>query len=112
EADSARQVRQKLRDKGWMPLSVESTSVKQKHSSGGRGPGMSVPDLALLTRQLATLIGAGLPIDEALRALSEQTGKAKIKAMILAIRAKVLEGYTLAKALAEYPRAFPHLYRS
>tara|TARA_R110001583_G_scaffold4696_1_gene26724 strand:- start:7177 stop:7797 length:621 start_codon:yes stop_codon:yes gene_type:complete len=112
EADSARQVRQKLRDKGWMPLSVESTSVKQKSSAGGRGPGMSVPDLALLTRQLATLIGAGLPIDEALRALSEQTGKAKIKAMILAIRAKVLEGYTLAKALAEYPKAFPHLYRS
>lgn len=115
EADSARQIRQQLREKGWMPLSVEATVSKQKTESAGffnRGPSLSVPELALITRQLATLIAAGLPIDESLRALSEQTSKQKTKAMILAIRAKVLEGYTLAKALAEYPRAFPHLYRS
>lgn len=113
EGDSARQVRQQLRDKGWMPVSVEMTKSKSKQGSFfRRGPGLSMPDLALLTRQLATLIGAGLPIDESLKALSEQTGKQKIQSMILAIRAKVLEGYTLAKALAEYPRAFPHLYRS
>lgn len=113
EADSARQVRQQLREKGWMPLSVEQTSQKEKQQGSLRGsPGLSTSELALLTRQLATLIAAGLPIDESLRALSEQTGKQRIKAMILAIRAKVLEGYTLANALAEYPRAFPHLYRS
>ncbi len=113
EADSARQVRQQLREKGWMPLEVEQTTQKQKTESlFNRSPGLTVPELALITRQLATLIAAGLPIDESLRALSEQTGKQRIKAMILAIRAKVLEGYTLAKALAEYPRAFPHLYRS
>lgn len=113
EADSARQVRQQLRDKGWMPLSVEQTTQKEKREGMfARSPGLTVPELALITRQLATLIAAGLPIDESLRALSEQTGKQRIKAMILAIRAKVLEGYTLAKALAEYPRAFPHLYRS
>lgn len=113
EADSARQVRQQLRDKGWTPLAVEQTAQKQKKDSMfERQPSLSVPELALITRQLATLIQAGLPIDESLRALSEQTGKQRIKAMILAIRAKVLEGYTLAKALAEYPKAFPHLYRS
>ncbi|MAY15774.1 type II secretion system inner membrane protein GspF [Thalassolituus sp. UBA2009] len=113
EADSARQVRQQLRDKGWTPLAVEQTAQKQKKDSlFERQPSLSVPELALITRQLATLIQAGLPIDESLRALSEQTGKQRIKAMILAIRAKVLEGYTLAKALAEYPKAFPHLYRS
>lgn len=112
EADSARQVRQKLRDKGWMPLSVEATVSRQKGAGSKRGPGMSVPDLALFTRQLATLIAAGLPIDESLKAVADQTSKEKIKAMILAIRSKVLEGYTLAKALAEYPKAFPHLYRS
>ena len=113
EADSGRQVRQQLRDKGWMPLSVEITTQKEK-SKGvfSRSPKLSVPELALITRQLATLIQAGLPIDESLKALSDQTGKQRIKAMILAIRAKVLEGYTLAKALAEYPKAFPHLYRS
>ncbi len=113
EADSARQVRQKLRDKGWMPLEVESTVIRQKNGGlSGKGPRLSVPELALITRQLATLIGAGLPIDEALSALAEQTSRAKTKSMILSIRSKVLEGFTLAKALEEYPRAFPHLYRS
>lgn len=113
EGDSARQVRQQLRDKGWMPISVDITKAKSKSGSFlKRGPGLSMPELALLTRQLATLIGAGLPIDESLKALSEQTDKQKIQSMILVIRAKVLEGYTLAKALAEYPRAFPRLYRS
>src|SRR5690554_5091531 len=115
EADSARQVRQKLRDQGLMPISVNATVQKEQGASTGflsRSPSLSVAELSLITRQLATLIQAGLPIDESLRALSEQTGKQRIKAMILAIRAKVLEGYTLAKALAEYPRAFPHLYRS
>lgn len=115
EGDSARQIRAKIREKGWMPLSVEATAVRQKNSgavSGRGGPRLSVLELAMLTRQLATLIAAGLPIDESLRALAEQTDKQKVKAMVLAIRSKVLEGYTLAKALGEYPRAFPHLYRS
>src|SRR5690554_3956391 len=113
EADSSRQVRQQLRDKGWIPLSVEVTTQKAKNEGVfSRSPRLSVPELALITRQLATLIQAGLPIDESLKALSDQTGKQRIKAMILAIRVKVLEGYTLAKALAEYPKAFPHLYRS
>ncbi len=113
EADSARQIRAQLRDKGWTPLSVEISTQKDKDTRFfGFGPKLSTADLALITRQLATLIQAGLPIDESLKALSDQTGKQKSKAMILAIRAKVLEGYTLAKALAEFPRAFPHLYRS
>lgn len=113
EGDSARQIRHKLREKGWMPLSVEATTVKQKSGVTTKGgPRLSVMELSLLTRQLATLIAAGLPIDECLRALAEQTDKQKAKGMVLAIRSKVLEGHTLAKALAEYPKAFPHLYRS
>ena len=116
EADSARQVRQQLRDKGWMPLAVDASTEKQNGKSGfsffTSGPSLNVQDLALITRQLATLIAAGLPIDEALRAVSEQNEKQKIKSMILSIRSKVLEGHTLADALKEFPRAFPHLYRS
>lgn len=113
EADSARQVRQQLRDKQWMPISVDHVAEKQaKQSLFQRGPALSVAERALLTRQLATLIAAGLPIDESLKALADQTGKAKTQSMVLAIRAKVLEGYTLAKALAEFPRAFPRLFRS
>ena len=115
EGDSARQIRQQLREKGWMPLEVSPTTERQA-SAGfslfNRGPSLSVSDRALLTRQLATLIGAGLPIDESLKALADQTERQKTKAMVLAIRAKVLEGYTLAKALEEYPRAFPLLFRS
>jgi general secretion pathway protein F len=116
EADSSRQVRQQLRDKGWMPLSVETSNEKQAKRSGfslfARGPSLSVPDLALITRQLATLIAAGLPIDEALKAVSEQSEKQTVKSMVLSIRSKVLEGHTLADALKEFPRAFPHLYRA
>jgi general secretion pathway protein F len=116
EADSARQVRQQLRDKGWMPLSVDATSGKQKKtgflSQFSQGPSLKTADLALITRQLATLIAAGLPIDEALKAVSEQSEKQVVKSMVLSIRAKVLEGHTLADALKEFPRAFPHLYRA
>ena len=116
EADSSRQIRQQLRDKGWMPLSVEAANEKQEKtgflSNFSRGPSLSTPDLALITRQLATLIQAGLPIDEALKAVSEQSEKQIVKSMVLSIRSKVLEGHTLADALKEFPRAFPHLYRA
>jgi general secretion pathway protein F len=116
EADSARQVRQQLRDKGWMPLSVDSTSSKQNKtgffSQFTQGPSLKTADLALITRQISTLIAAGLPIDESLKAVSEQSEKQTVKSMVLSIRAKVLEGHTLAHALKEFPRAFPHLYRA
>ncbi|MBV1872491.1 MAG: type II secretion system inner membrane protein GspF, partial [Gammaproteobacteria bacterium] len=73
---------------------------------------ISASDLALITRQLATLIQAGLAIDESLGAVSKQSEKPAIKSMVLAIRAKVLEGHSLANALGEYPRSFPDIYRA
>jgi general secretion pathway protein F len=116
EADSSRQIRQQLRDKGWMPLSVDAVSEKRSKSGAlsflNRGPSLKTIELALVTRQLATLIAAGLPIDESLKAVSEQSEKQTVKSMVLSIRAKVLEGHTLADALKEFPRAFPHLYRA
>ena len=115
EGDSARQIRQQLRDKNWTPLNIEMASEKQANQPFSRlfsATSISASDLALITRQLATLIQAGLSVDEALRAVSKQSEKSRIKSMILAIRAKVLEGYSLASALAEYPRSFPDIYRS
>jgi general secretion pathway protein F len=117
EADSSRQVRQQLRDKGWMPLSVEAANNEKQNKSGflarfSLSPSLKTAELALITRQLATLIAAGLPIDEALKAVSEQSEKQIVKSMVLSIRAKVLEGHSLADALKEFPRAFPHLYRA
>jgi len=115
EADSSRQVRQMLRDKGLAPLSVSATK-EEKASSNAFGnlfkPTLSIRELALVTRQLATLIAASLPIEEALLAVSKQSEKPKTKAMLIAVRSKVLEGFSLANSLAEYPRAFPELYRA
>lgn len=113
EADSARQVRQLLRDKGWMPLEANQAKEKPKTSSlFARRASLSVRDLALVTRQIATLVQSGIPIEETLTAVASQSEKPNIRSMILAIRSKVLEGFTLADSLAEYPGAFPKLYRS
>ncbi|ABC30656.1 type II secretion system inner membrane protein GspF [Hahella aquimaris] len=118
EADSARQVRQQIRDKGWTPLEVTQASEKQSNKNGGgggfrpRGSRLGAADLALLTRQIATLIQSGIPVEETLSAVASQSEKAKVRSMMLAVRAKVLEGYSLADSLSEFPSAFPELYRS
>lgn len=115
EGDTPRQIRQQLRDKGWTPLTVEQ--VRQKESRKGSfnvslRRGISATDLALIARQLATLVRAGLPIEETLRAVSQQTEKARLKSMLLAVRARVMEGHSLAVALGDFPSAFPNLYRT
>lgn len=115
EADSPRQVRQQLRDKQLMPVSVEVTTSNEsseKPFSKLFKRSIATADLAMLTRQLSTLIGAGLPIEEALKATAEQTEKKRIKGMILSIRSKVLEGHSFASALNDYDYAFPMLYRA
>lgn len=114
EGDSPRQVRQQLKEKGLVPLSVEITSQKQKDNSRSlfKNTAISAGDLALITRQIATLLQAGLPVEEALRGVAKQTEKPKITSMILAVRSRVVEGHTMASALSEYPAAFPDLYRA
>jgi general secretion pathway protein F len=114
EADSPRQARQLLRDKQWAPLEVKPARAREDSTRPGMsfGRGLSARDLALLTRQLATLVQAALPIEEALRATAAQSSSAKIKSMLLAVRARVMEGHSLAAALREYPSAFPELYRA
>lgn len=114
EADSPRQARQLLRDKQWAPLEVKPARAREDSPRPGLslGRGLSARDLALLTRQLATLVQAALPIEEALRATAAQSSSAKIKSMLLAVRARVMEGHSLAAALREYPSAFPELYRA
>ncbi len=113
EGDSRRQVRQVLREEGLTPLSVDQTVER----SGGTlrwsfGRGMSLLELALFTRQMATLVAAALPIEEALHAVAQQTEKRRAGAMIMAVRGRVREGYPLASALAEFPSTFPDMYRS
>jgi len=115
EGDSARQVRQQLRDKGYAPLSVEETVQKQNKQTGfsfSAGGSLSSSELALITRQLSTLVQSGLPLEETLKAVSQQTEQQKTRNMMMAIRAKVLEGHTLANAMGEYPKAFSSLFRA
>ena len=114
EADSARLARQMLREKQWSPLSVTAAKAREeRHASGlSFGQGLTARDLALVTRQLATLVQAALPIEEALRAAAAQSTSPKIKSMLLAIRGRVTEGHSLAASLKEYPSAFPELYRA
>jgi len=115
EADSARQARQLLRDKQWSPLDIRPARAREETGVGALSlisKGLSARDLALVTRQLATLVQAALPIEEALRAAAAQASSAKIKSMLLAVRARVMEGHSLASSLREFPSAFPELYRA
>ena len=109
EADSERHARQLLRAKGVIPTQVLPL---KKSISMGRKNKISAQDLALFTRQLATLLAAGIPVEESLRGVSEQTEKEKMKRLIIGVRAKVVEGYSLARSMDEYPVAFPELYRA
>ncbi len=109
EADSERQARQLLREQGLIPTHIQTLTQPRIANTKSK---ISAADLALLTRQLATLLAAGIPVEESLRGVSEQTEKDKVRELIIGVRAKVLEGYGLAQAMSHYPSAFPELYRA
>jgi general secretion pathway protein F len=115
EGDTPRQVRQQLREKQLLPVTVtevaqkEAKDAKRTFSRVGR---VSSADLALLTRQLATLVRAALPLEESLLAVSQQTEKPRVQTIIMGVRAKVMEGHTLADGFADFPRVFPDIYRA
>lgn len=118
EADTARLARSQLRAQELTPLQVDETTVRNKSKGKGstktptfRGS-IKTNDLALLTRQIATLSGAGTPLAEALAAVSRQTEKPKIQSLILSVRSKVLEGHSFASALKDYPKVFPEIYQA
>ncbi len=114
EGDTPRHVRQLLRDRKLLPVSV--TEVAQREARRQRSfslrRGMSSGELALITRQLASLSQSGLPLEEALLAVSQQNDQPRTKSMLLGVRAKVMEGHTLADGFSEFPQAFPELYRA
>ena len=115
EADSARQIRQQLREMGLTPLEVTETVEKAQREARGFSllrPSMSTADLALITRQLSTLVAAALPIEESLKAVAEQCEKPKQRTLISAVRGKVLEGHSLAEAMGTFPSVFDQLYRA
>lgn len=109
QADSARAARVQLRERGLAPLEVDA--VESGASGGASAARLSGSRLALLTRQLATLVRAGLPLDEALAALADASD-ARARPTVLALRAAVMEGRGLADSMASFPRAFPPAFRA
>jgi general secretion pathway protein F len=111
EADTAKQARQQLRGMSLMPVEIGEVS---KNLLGGevksRRDKINVATVALITRQIATLIAAGQPVESAYFAVSRQTPKTQVKRVLLAVRAKVLEGFPLSDALREFPRIFDSMY--
>jgi general secretion pathway protein F len=114
EGDTVKHVRQILRDRQLLPVSVAEVRVGEAKRQSGFSlrRGVSAADLSLLTRQLATLVKAGLPLEEALLAVSQQSEKPRVQSIMLGVRGKVMEGHTLADGLAEFPKVFPEIYRS
>lgn len=115
EADTERQVRQLLREKGLMPLTIEPAADQDRKKT--LQPRFGLPqrkvkaqDLALITRQLSTLVGSALPIEQALLAVADQTEKPRLKKLLMSVRSKVVEGYGLAEAMSEFPGVFDSLY--
>lgn len=111
QGDTARSVRASLREDGLNPLEVTPVAQAQASSSFFRR-GLSGAQIALLTRQLATLLKAGLPVDEALAALAEQNEDERVRTLVVSLRAKVMEGSSLAAGLADAPESFPEIYRA
>jgi general secretion pathway protein F len=116
EADTARHARSQLRDQQLMPLELQQINDKESKAKAAGFSwlkrGIPVADLALITRQIATLVAAGLPIEEALKAVGQQAEKNRLGSMIMAVRSRVVEGYSLADSLAEFPHVFDDLYRA
>ena len=116
EGDSERQIRTQLRGQELRPVEVAQANKAESTAPGFRPSillsRVSVSDLALITRQLATLVEANLPLDEALQAAAEQSRSNRIKGMLLQVRSRVAEGHTLAYAMGEFPRVFNEMYRA
>ncbi len=114
EGDAARQIRQQLREKGWTPLEINQVKERASNASFGfsRPTRISNNDLAMITRQLATLIRSGVPVEESLRIASQQASKGRSQSVLVAIRARVLEGHGLATALGGFPQIFSEMYRA
>lgn len=113
EGDSARLVRQQLREQSLVPLTVaevKKQSNNEKTTTFSLNQRINTTELALMTRQLATLARSGIPLDEATATVARQSIKPKVKKLLLGVRAKILEGHTLADGLRDYPHIFTEMY--
>ncbi|MFU8877733.1 MAG: type II secretion system F family protein [Wenzhouxiangellaceae bacterium] len=106
QADTARAARGMLRERGLVPLSVEPVATAR----GGSGSARLTRERALILRQMAALLRAGLPLEEVLALGAGQGTSARVERALAAMRARVLEGQSLSEAMAEQPALFPAMY--
>lgn len=109
DADNPKMVRQLLRDQGLIPVRVTEFAA-EKGKKRRRHARVSYRDVSLLTRQLATLLEAELPLVQSLEGVIEQTESKTVKHILMVVRNKVAEGYSLSQSLEEHPRVFSQLY--
>lgn len=108
QAESERHARQLLRERGLFPREVQATGpARGTRNRAGRLDANSRTDF---TRQLATLVGAAIPLADALQMLERQSRQAALKALLLDLLGQVREGYTLADSLGRHPGTFDPLY--
>jgi len=107
QADTARAARAQLRDRGLIPLDIQSVERTSRAEFSLRSQGR---ERALLLRQLATLLKAGLTLEEVLSVLVEQSDASQQRRQLGAIRSRVMEGQSLSVAMSEHPALFPQLY--
>jgi general secretion pathway protein F len=115
-ADSPRSARADLRTQGLTPLNVEQIAAQVDESGAARSRGfgerLSQVELALFTRQLASLLEAGLPLEQAFTALLEQAERPYVRDLIASIRSEVIGGVAFSTALSRHPRDFAEIYRA
>ncbi len=110
DADSAKEARQKLKRSGVFPVDVAVTAARPAASRPLWGERVAPAEVAVLTRQLATLLAAGLPLVDSLTALGEQVERTTVKRVVAAVREKIREGGSFAEALTAHPTVFSSLY--
>lgn len=114
EGDTPKHVRQLLRERHMYPVRVTEVAQREakRQTTFSLRRGLSPGELALITRQMASLSQSGLPLEEVLLAVSQQNDNPRTKSILLGVRSKVMEGHTLADGLTDFPQAFPELYRA
>jgi general secretion pathway protein F len=115
-ADSPRSARADLRSQGLTPLAVDAIAAQLDAAgvarSRGFGERLSQIELALFTRQLASLLEAGLPLEQAFTALLEQAERPYVRDLVASIRSEVMGGASFSDALSRHPRDFAEIYRA
>jgi general secretion pathway protein F len=112
DAESARHARGLLRERGLVPLEVVPLAAGAQQGPAVSGGRLRATQLSVATRQLASLLAAGLPLEQALAAVVEQADRPNVRDRFAAVRGEVVAGQTFSQALERFPRDFPEVYRA